>query len=128
MAVPQKSQAAGVVLVADDNVDAAESLGACLRLEGYRVHVAHDGLTAMDMAARVRPQIAVLDIAMPGATGHEVARWIREQDWGRSMRLIALTAWGGEEMRRRSRQVGMDVHLTKPATPGEVVEAFRAAD
>jgi CheY-like chemotaxis protein len=113
-----------VVLIADDNVDAAETLGAWLELSGYRVHVAHDGPSAMKLAKAVRPQAAVLDIAMPGATGHEVARWIREQDWGRSMRLIALTAWGSEAMRRLSREAGINVHLTKPAAPTEVVQAL----
>jgi CheY-like chemotaxis protein len=115
-----------VVLVADDNVDAAESLAACLDACGYNVHVAHDGLAAIKMADAVRPHVAILDIAMPGATGHEVARWIREQEWGRSMRLVALTAWGSDEMRRLSREAGINVHLTKPAAPTEVLQAFAA--
>jgi CheY-like chemotaxis protein len=113
-----------VVLVADDNVDAAESLAAWLGACGFRVHVARDGIEAMKLANGVRPHIAVLDIAMPGATGHEVARWIREHDWGRSMRLVALSAWGTEEMRRLSREAGINVHLTKPAAAAEIIHAL----
>ena len=113
-----------VVLIADDNKDAADSLGAWLDAVGYRVHLAYDGLEPRKGAMSVRPDAAVLDVAMPGATGHEVARWIRDQEWGRSMRLVALTAWGSEEMRRLSRAAGMNVHLTKPATPGDVMAAL----
>jgi CheY-like chemotaxis protein len=113
-----------VVMVADDNVDSAESLGACLRLFGYEVHLAYDGRQAIHVAAQLRPDVAVLDIGMPGANGHEVAMWIREQDWGRTTRLVALSAWGTEEMKLRSRQVGIDVHLTKPATLEDLVRAF----
>jgi CheY-like chemotaxis protein len=113
-----------VVLIADDNKDAADSLGAWLDAVGYRVHLAYDGLEPLKVAKSVRPDAAVLDVAMPGATGHEVARWKREQEWGRSMRLVALTAWGSEDMRRLSRAAGMNVHLTKPATPGDVMAAL----
>jgi CheY-like chemotaxis protein len=116
-----------VVMVADDNVDAAETLGACLRVVGYAVHLVHDGLQAMQVAAQLRPDVAIPDISMPGANGHEVARWIREQEWGRSTRLVALTAWNNEDMKSRSRQVGIDVHLTKPASIEDVLDAVGPA-
>ena len=102
------------ILGADDSEDAAETLAMLLELEGHEVVVAHDGDAALDAVERVRPQIAILDIGMPGATGYEVASRIREAPWGRGMLLIAATGWGQDEDRRRALAAGFNHHLTKP--------------
>ena len=104
------------MLVADDNVDGAESLRLLLTLIGHDVVVAHDGEAALQMANRVRPTVAVLDIGMPGLNGYEVARRIRREAWGGQMTLIALTGWGQENDKNRAREAGFDHHLTKPIT------------
>jgi signal transduction histidine kinase len=111
------------VLIADDNVDAAESLAILLRLSGHRVAVAHDGLAALRLAARERPDVVVLDIGMPGMNGYEVARSLRREDWGRTLKLIAVTGWGQDEDKRRALDAGFDMHLTKPFEP-EHLEAL----
>jgi CheY-like chemotaxis protein len=111
------------VLIADDNVDAAESLALLLRFSGHCVVVAHDGLAALRLAARERPDVVVLDIGMPGMNGYEVARSLRREDWGRALRLIAVTGWGQDEDKRRAAAAGFDTHLTKPFEP-EHLEAL----
>jgi CheY-like chemotaxis protein len=105
------------VLVADDNKDTADSLQRVLQLYGYDVRVAYDGASAVRVGAAFRPQVAVLDIGMPGANGYEVAREIRRQQ-GPRIKLVALTGWGQEGDRRRAMEAGFDFHLTKPVDPG----------
>jgi CheY-like chemotaxis protein len=105
------------VLVVDDNDDAATSLAMLLRLMSHHVRVAHDGLTALEMAAEEPFEVVLLDIGMPGLNGLEVARRLREQPRGGSLILIALTGWGQEGDRRRSRQAGFDFHMVKPVDP-----------
>jgi CheY-like chemotaxis protein len=113
------------VLIADDNADAAATLGALLELSGYRVHIATDGMLALDMAARLQPDFAVLDIGMPGLTGHEVARRIRREDWGQTMVLIAVTGWGQEADKRTTIESGFDHHVTKPADASTILRLLR---
>ncbi len=103
------------LLVADDNRDATESLSALLRLEGHQVESALNGRDAFRMAQEFRPDAVLMDIGMPVLNGYEVAQLIREQPWGRDMLLIALTGWGQNEDRRRSREAGFNAHLVKPA-------------
>jgi DNA-binding response OmpR family regulator len=78
------------------------------------VHVAYEGSTAIRLAGELRPDVVLLDIGMPEVSGYDVARAIRREAWGRSIRLIALTGWGQAEHRRRSLEVGFDDHLVKP--------------
>ncbi|KQQ96541.1 ATP-binding protein [Massilia sp. Leaf139] len=118
-AVPAPAQRLRV-LVADDNVDAAATLRALLDLAGHDTRIAHDGEEAVALAADFRPHIAFLDIGMPGLDGHCAARAIRARPELDGMRLVALTGWGTEEDRRRSRAAGFDGHLLKPAIPDEV--------
>jgi PAS domain S-box-containing protein len=110
------------VLVVDDNVDAAESLGALLEIEGHEVRVAHDGNNALAIAAEFRPRVVFLDIGMPGKDGYQVAREMRMLEATRDATLVALTGWGAQEDRARSRNAGFDHHLTKPAGLGSVEE------
>jgi CheY-like chemotaxis protein len=102
------------ILLADDNVDALESLATVLRLRGHEVYSAPNGAIALETAARHMPEVALLDIGMPLVDGYEVARRIRAQEWGKSVTLVALTGWGQESDRRRSREAGFDTHLVKP--------------
>jgi CheY-like chemotaxis protein len=104
------------VLVADDNKDAADSLHRILGLYGYAVRVAYDGPTALEMGSSFGPQVAVLDIGMPGVDGYEVAQAMRERH-GKNITLVALTGWGQENDRKRSTEAGFDYHLTKPVDP-----------
>jgi CheY-like chemotaxis protein len=108
------------LLVVDDNRDAAESLATLLNLGGHEVHLAYDGLEAVEASERVRPDVVLLDIGMPKLNGYEAARRIREQPWGKSIVLVAVTGWGQEDDRRKSSEAGFDAHLTKPADPADL--------
>jgi PAS domain S-box-containing protein len=105
------------VLVADDNRDAADSLQRLLALYGHEVRVAYDGPSALRIGQEFRPRVAVLDIAMPGSDGYEVARAMRKQQ-GRDVTIVALTGWGQDADRRRALESGFDHHLVKPVDPG----------
>jgi signal transduction histidine kinase len=115
-ATPQARTSPVRVLVADDNRDAADSLQRVLAHYGHEVQVAYDGATALRIGAHFRPRVAVLDIAMPGTDGYEVARAIRTQQ-GREVTLVALTGWGQDADRRRAIESGFDYHLVKPVDP-----------
>jgi CheY-like chemotaxis protein/two-component sensor histidine kinase len=105
------------VLIADDNLDAAESLTLLLRLKGHDAHAVFDGEAAIDSAERLLPQVALLDIGMPKANGYEVARRVRAFPWGKEIFLVALTGWGQESDKLQARQAGFDAHLVKPVLP-----------
>jgi len=102
------------VLVADDNRDAAESLAMVLRFLGYEVGVAAGGSEALELGAQLHPDAAVIDIGMPGMSGHEVARRMRREAWGRRAVLVALTGWGQDQDKQAALAAGFDEHLTKP--------------
>jgi len=110
------------ILIADDNLDAAESLQLWLQLSGHEVQIAASGVAALELAATFLPEVALLDLGMPGLNGFDVARRIRKAPWGKSMVLIALTGWGQEEDRRRTAEAGFDHHLTKPIPPDTIEE------
>jgi signal transduction histidine kinase/CheY-like chemotaxis protein len=103
------------ILVADDVPDSVQSLGMGLELMGHEVRTAADGNQALALAAAFRPQVAILDIGMPGLNGYEVARKLRAEPWGRDVLLVALTGWGQQEDVKRSVDAGFDCHMTKPA-------------
>jgi CheY-like chemotaxis protein len=102
------------ILVVDDNVDAALTLAELLALEGHETHVAHDGPAAVDAARRLRPEVAILDIGLPGFDGFEVARRLRADPALQGTLLVALSGWVQPEDRARSRDAGFDHHLAKP--------------
>lgn len=106
------------ILVVDDNKDSADSMGMLLQIKGNDIRTAHDGLEALAVAEAFRPELVLLDIGLPKLNGYEVAQRIRQQPWGRDVTLVALTGWGQEEDRRRSREAGFDFHLVKPADLG----------
>jgi PAS domain S-box-containing protein len=105
------------IVVVDDNVDAAESLALLLRLQGHGVRVAHDGRTALAAVEAEPPDIVFLDIGMPVMNGYEVARQLRQWPGLENLLLVAMTGWGQEEDRRRSKEAGFDHHLVKPVEP-----------
>jgi CheY-like chemotaxis protein len=109
------------VLVADDNADAADLLAEVLRTHGYEVHTAHDGNAAIELAGRCQPDLLLLDIGMPGASGYEVAHWARRQQWGERAVIIAVTGWGEEHDGDRALQAGFDTRLVKPVDLNELL-------
>jgi PAS domain S-box-containing protein len=105
------------VLVVDDNVDAAETLALFLRLDGREVRMACDGPGALDAAREFKPEAIFLDIGLPGMDGYEVARRLRALPDFRTALLVAVTGYGQEDSRTRSRAAGFDHHLVKPVDP-----------
>jgi CheY-like chemotaxis protein len=91
-----------------------------LKLGAHEVHTAYGGLEAVEAAQRIQPDVILLDIGLPKLDGYEAARRIREQRGNRRPVLVAVTGWGQEEDRRRSKQAGFDVHLVKPVEPSAV--------
>ena len=114
--------AAVKVLVADDNRDAADSLGMLLSMAGYSVLLAHSGAEALTLALRERPDVLILDIGMPELSGYDVARGVRQQEWGKQTLLLAISGWDQRQDREASAAAGFDVHLSKPAKPERVEE------
>jgi CheY-like chemotaxis protein len=109
------------ILVVDDNPDSAISLEKLLTITGHEAKIAHDGLAAVAEAERFRPEVILLDIGLPRLNGYDACRLIREKPWGASMILIAVTGWGQEEDRRRSREAGFDGHMVKPVDLDELM-------
>ena len=102
------------ILVADDNQDAATSLGALLEVMGHDVRVVHDGMAAVEVSASFRPDTVLLDIGMPQMNGYDACRDIRTQSSNQDVLIVALTGWTGEDMKQRARQAGFDMYLIKP--------------
>lgn len=112
------------ILVVEDNKDTAMSLMTLLAMKGYMVHTAYDGLKAVEVAETFAPDVVFLDIGLPGISGHEVARRIRASSGGKNVRMIALTAWGDEENRRLSAEVGCEHHLVKPVLLRDLIKVL----
>ena len=115
------------VLVVDDNTDAAESLGVLLDIEGHAAHIAHTGAEALQLAQSQALDVVFLDIGLPDMTGYDVARRMRMLPGMDKTLLVALTGWGTQDDRQRTRDAGFDRHLTKPAELPAVEELLRAA-
>lgn len=112
---PSKATPKRRVLVVDDNDDAAELLSVVVEMLGNEVRTAGDGQSALDAAEEFLPDVVLMDLGMPKMDGYEAARRMRQQPWGKSLTLVALTGWGQAEDRRRTREAGFDHHLVKPA-------------
>jgi CheY-like chemotaxis protein len=119
----QPAQASRRILVVDDNVDAATSLGELLRSNGHSVRTCFDGSSAFEAASQLTPEVAFIDLNMPHPDGIELATMIRRQPWGKGVRLVALTGMGQPADLARTREAGFDQHLTKPAS---LADLFRA--
>ena len=112
------------VLCVDDNVDAADSLGQVLRLYGADVTVCHGGFEALAAVSHFEPDVAVLDVTMPGMDGCELARRLRDRFGDRPLLIAALTALDGYAELSREVDSGFDLHFTKPVAPGELIDAL----
>ncbi|QJW92958.1 PAS domain S-box protein [Frigoriglobus tundricola] len=109
------------ILVVDDNVDGAESLAELLQISGHVTRTAHSGPAALTAAAEHRPDLVFLDIGLPGLDGYEVARRLRADPLTAGTVLVALTGWGTEDDRRKTKEAGFDFHLTKPVEGDRVM-------
>jgi CheY-like chemotaxis protein len=114
------------VVVADDNVDSVESLAVLLTLDGHHVSVAHDGLTAVQLATDAQPDLAILDLGMPGIDGYEAAERMRALPGGGDLVLVALSGYAQAGDRQRSQQAGFDLHLVKPLDPERLRDLLAA--
>jgi len=105
------------ILVVDDNADAADSLGVLLGIWGHKVEIARNGISALQLARKFDPELVFLDIGLPEMNGYDVARRLREEAGATKAKLIALSGYGTERDRLRSRQAGFELHLVKPVDP-----------
>jgi CheY-like chemotaxis protein len=109
------------ILIVDDNVDAAQTLGDLMRELGHEPKITHDALSALDVMASFEPTIALLDLGLPVMDGYELARRLRAAFKPEALRLIAVTGYGQEGDRRRAKEAGFDHHLVKPLDIDELV-------
>ncbi|MEC5385270.1 PAS domain S-box protein [Uliginosibacterium sp. H3] len=118
------------VLIVDDNADAAESLHHLLQTLGHETYVASSGAVALEMVAHYRPEIVLLDIGMPGMDGYETARRLRQLNAGTptQLRIVAISGWGQEPDRAKSREAGLDLHLLKPVELPQLIAALAEPD
>jgi len=112
------------ILVVDDNRDSANSMAMLLKYDGHTTHTAYDGLEAVEAATTFRPDVVLLDIGLPGLNGYEACRRIREQNAGKTIRMLALTGWGQDEDREKSTVAGFDSHLVKPVEYAELLKVL----
>jgi CheY-like chemotaxis protein len=115
------------VLIADDNIDALETLAMSFELAGYSVRKAPDGMRAFHEASAWHPHFIMLDIGMPLMDGYEVARRIRAETWGKSPTLVAISGWGQVEDRERALDAGFDAHFAKPVSFDTLLQIVTAA-
>jgi two-component system, sensor histidine kinase len=122
---PSAHHHALTVVVVDDERDIRQALSDLLASWGHEVRVAEDGRTGVDLILELRPDVALVDLAMPGLDGFSVARQVREELGSGAPRLVAVTGFGREEDRRRTHHAGFDDHLVKPATPVDLRRVLR---
>ncbi len=121
---PDKAASSGVqrrILVVDDNEDAAGTLAMLLRLSGHEVRAVFSGRAALEAGEQFQPHIILTDLGMPGMSGIEVAKAVRQRDWGRNISLVAVSGWGQEEDKRTTREAGFDHHLVKPVEAADLL-------
>jgi signal transduction histidine kinase/ActR/RegA family two-component response regulator len=115
------------VLVVEDNPDVARSIARLLKVSGHDVRVAHDGASAIRAAREFAPSVVLLDIGLPVVDGLEVAKWIRQEPGLRNVLLVALTGYGQDSDRQRTREAGFDYHIVKPVSLKEIASILAAA-
>jgi PAS domain S-box-containing protein len=116
------------ILVVDDNVDAGTILGMLLEMDGHEVEVVHNGKDAVKKAGNNPPDLIFLDLGMPEMDGVETARHLRALPGGNGIFLVALTGWGQEKDRQRTREAGFDAHLVKPVDNAALAEVLERAN
>jgi DNA-binding response OmpR family regulator len=109
------------ILVVDDNKDSVAWLATMFEMMGHEVFTAHDGEVGVAIASEFRPNVILLDIGMPKLNGYDAARRIRQESWGKKLILVALTGWGSESDRVRTKEAGFNCHLVKPVDP-DIIE------
>jgi CheY-like chemotaxis protein len=127
---PGKARTKRRVLIVDDNRDLAETAAALLSASGHDVRTAYDGVAAVATAIEYQPDVVLLDIGLPGMSGYEVAERLRASDPRHAMLLVAMTGYGQDADRQRSREAGFDHHVVKPLDPAtleEIVESVSVA-
>ena len=112
------------ILIVDDNREAADLLASLMSTAGHDVRVAYDGHQALGIMTAFTPEVALLDLGMPGLTGFEVAKQIRNESWGESTCLVAVTGWGQQRDRQRAAEAGFDAHLVKPVRIRDLRQAL----
>ena len=112
------------ILIVDDNEDAAYVLALLLRGLGHEVEAVDGGLAALERGPDFHPRVVLLDLGMPGLDGFETARRIRQEPWGRSLSLVAVTGWGQSRDRMRTRDAGFDAHLVKPVCVADLMSVL----
>lgn len=115
------------ILIVDDNRDSADSLAMLLEITGNKTCIAHDGIEAIEAIKEHRPELVLLDIGLPKLDGHEVCRHVRQQPWGKDIVMIALTGWGQDDDRRKSREAGFNGHLVKPVDYDTLLELLKSS-
>ena len=112
------------ILVVDDNVDAVKGMAILLNLAGHEVMTARNGPEAIEVARGYNPQFILLDLGLPGMNGYDVARHLREEQACKDALIVAVSGYGQEEDRRRTRAAGFDHHLVKPVCYDELLRLF----
>jgi CheY-like chemotaxis protein len=125
-AMPAAARESRRILVVEDNPDAAESLRDFLELSGHEVELANSGLDGVQAARQFHPEIVLCDLGLPGMDGFQVAAALRRDPSTAGARLIAVTGYGREEDRRRSKAAGFDLHLTKPVDPARLRQVLQS--
>jgi CheY-like chemotaxis protein len=115
------------VLIVDDSEDGALSLAMLLEIDGHQTHVVHEGFSAIEAVERLRPDVVLLDIGLPGLNGYEVCRRIRRAPGGKDLLVVALTGFGHEQDRQLSREAGFDAHLVKPAAHDDLAKLLSSS-
>jgi CheY-like chemotaxis protein len=124
--VPTAQRPTGLrILVVEDYADGATSMAMLLRLSGHDAWVAADGPAALKAAQEVQPDVVLLDIGLPGMDGYEVAKRLQKQQAEKKPLLVAVTGFASEADRRHSAEVGIDLHLVKPADPDHLLRLLR---
>nr|WP_295924321.1 response regulator [uncultured Dyadobacter sp.] len=117
---PAKGASSDRILVIDDNADAAQTLSMLLKLKGFQVHTRNSGQSGIEAAQELSPRAILLDLGMPGMDGYETCRLIRQQTWGQTVVVIALSGYGQQEDHQRTKEMGFDEHLVKPVDLNEL--------
>jgi CheY-like chemotaxis protein len=116
------------ILVVDDSPDAADSLARLIESCGYQAKAVYDGQQAIDAAATFLPDMALIDIGMPGLDGYETVTRIRQQRGATHVILVAVTGWTRDEDKRRAYESGFDLHIAKPMTTEALTELLALLD
>jgi len=119
--------AATRIMLVDDHLDSVVSMGRLLKLLGYEVRAALDGADALACAEGFRPDVALIDLSLPGLDGYTVARRLRHLEGTRDTRLIAISGWATKDCEWRTRDAGFEMHLLKPVSVGDLTTALTSA-